>query len=282
MKADCVKYGIIVLVVTLASAWYGLNTRTVRALRVTFFDVGQGDAILIQAPGNVDVLIDGGPDNTVVEKLGERLPFFDRTIELLVITHPDSDHVAGLPEVARRYRVERVLFTGVTDSLPAYRILRTVFADQGTDEIYSRPGQTFELPGGRLTVVGPEGAHENTEPEESNTYSVVVRLDAGQTSFLFTGDADQAEETGMLRAHRLIKANVLKVGHHGSKSATSQEFLNAVDPGVAVISAGKDNQFGHPHPEVVERVKTHGVQILSTAEVGGVCLEVAGGIELCE
>jgi competence protein ComEC len=273
---------IVMIVGLVLFVWRVIESRKIEAPRVSFLDVNQGDAILVQLEGGFDILIDGGPDTTVVQKLGEQLPYFDRTIELIVVSHPDADHVNGLAEVARRYRVERVLYTGVADELPAYNEFQKFLRQENTKELFALAGQTFELPGGTLTVLSPSISLIGQSPEDSNTYSVVVRLDVGGRSFVFTGDADLRAEEEILAHGFDVKADVLKAGHHGSKSATGEAWLEAVQPAIGVISAGRDNHYGHPHQEVLDRLKRHGVQVVSTAESGDLCLMVmAGELQRC-
>ncbi len=276
LKLRWAVLGSILIAIGLA-IWFSLTWQSVHNVRVTFLNVGQGDAILIQAPGGYDVLIDGGPDTTVVEKLGERLPYFDRTIELLVVTHPDSDHVAGLVEVSRRYRVQRLLGTLVADELPAYNLLFEQLSEQGTDKIAAQPGMSFNLPEANLTVLGPPGNHVGETPKDSNELSVVVRLDSQDHSFLFTGDADFKEEAEILVLPESVQSDVLKVGHHGSKSSSSEQWIKAVQPVFGIISAGLDNRYGHPSQETIERLEKVGVVIHSTIEEGDICIEVIEG-----
>ncbi|USN53249.1 MAG: MBL fold metallo-hydrolase [Candidatus Nomurabacteria bacterium] len=250
--------------------------RQVHFVRVTTLDIGQGDAILIQALQHFDVLTDAGADMTVVERLGERLPYFDRTIELLVLTHPDADHVTGFVEVLHRYHVQSVLLTGVEHYLPAYQEFLQLLVDQGVTILYAQPGQRYSLPGAELTVLAPKGDWRGKEPDDQNRYSVVTRLDVGAKSFILTGDADFDEEKEMLESGLPLHADVLKLGHHGSKTSSSDAWLDAVEPSIVIVSAGLDNQFGHPSPETLERVEQRGAQILSTIEEGDVCIEVRG------
>jgi len=271
--------GIIVLA---CSVWTVGFSRSISEIRVTFLDVGQGDAILIQAPGNIDVLIDGGPDNRVVEKLGERLPYFDRTIELLILTHPDSDHVNGLPEVARRYRIDQVMITGVKNELPTYMELLAQLEKQNTDIQYAKPGMKFQIGEGALTILGPLGEHVGETPKEANALSVVSRLEVGEHSVLITGDADQAEESELISQGGSLRSDILKVGHHGSKTSSSEPWLKAVSPDLAIMSYGADNRYGHPNQETVGRLEGVGAQIFSTADLGDVCFELGQAISRCK
>ncbi len=274
---------IVLGIVLLGVAGFILRERSVPSSRVIFFDVGQGDAILVQLESGFDILIDGGPDSTLVQKLGERLPYFDRTIELLIVTHPDADHVNGLPEVARRYAIERVLWTGVKDELSTYQALQSILAEQHTTELFARDGQRFDLPGGTLDVLHPTELLQGQSPEDSNALSVVVRLALGSHHLLLTGDADLAAEESMVASSSELQSDILKAGHHGSKSATGEAFLDAVQPAFAVISAGRENRYGHPHAEVINRLLRRGVSIRSTIERGDICFEgLEGNLQECK
>ncbi|MFH0853060.1 MAG: MBL fold metallo-hydrolase [bacterium] len=255
-----------------AGFWFSSTFRTIDKVQVTTLDVGQGDAILIKAPNNFEVLIDSGPDNKVVEKVGEYLPFFDREIELAILTHPDADHVNGFAQLGSRYRLKNVVITGVAHSLPSYIEFLKVIKEQGSQVFYNNPGQKFEIPGGVLTILAPEGNYLDKEVDDQNATSIVARLDVGSNSFLFTGDADIGEEKWLINSGQNIQVNVLKVGHHGSKSSTSPEFVKAVNPDIGLISAGQDNKFGHPHQELLGRLDK--ALILSTAIDGDICIEV--------
>jgi len=223
-------------------------------LHVTFLDVGQGDAIFIQTPSGRQVLIDGGPSETqALAQLGRRMPFWDRSIDLVLLTHPESDHVTGLIAVLERYQVDTVIFREMAlDSATYERWLEVVEAEKAT--VYrGETGLYLALDEGLEMIV----LHPGAELEEgANNNSIVTRLTYGQVSLLLTGDIEaQVEETlvGAIRESPL-RSTVLKVPHHGSCSSTTQRFLDAVDPEVVVISVGADNRFGHPCGEVLERL----------------------------
>lgn len=247
----------------------GVSAEGEGELMVAFLEVGQGDGIFIQTPDGVQVLIDGGPDGSVLRALGEVLPWGDRTIDLVVGTHPDKDHVAGLVDVLERFSVAQILRTeNVSDTAASGAFDRAV-ADEGAQVAYARAGQVWRLGGEvTLTVLSPIG---NPEAWESNAASIVALLRYGQTEFLLTGDAPAGTETFLVEQHgSALQAEVLKLGHHGSRTSTSDELLAAVRPVYAVVSAGKDNDYGHPHQEVVARVGQVGAQLVSTAEAGTV------------
>jgi competence protein ComEC len=236
-------------------------------LAVHFLDVGQGDAILIEVPGGKQVLIDGGKDAAVLGQLTQKLGFFDRTLDMVVGTHPDLDHIGGLIDVFKRYRVGTVLTTenkGESDAAALYERLK---AEEGARIFNARRGQTFTLGTGTyLEVLFPE---DNPEALESNTSSIVLQLTHGSSTFLFTGDSPKnIEEYLVLAEGEHLKSDVLKVGHHGSRTSTSELFLDEVAPTYAVITVGKDNSYGHPHVEVTDMFFNKRVEVYETAKEG--------------
>jgi len=232
-------------------------------LEVNFFDIGQGDAIFIEAPGGSQVLIDGGPDSTILEKLGQELPFYDREIDLVILTHPDADHLSGLIEVLKRYKIDAVLITGVASDTNVYKEWQTVLEKEGAKIIIAQAGQRVWL--GEdiyLDILYPFQNLEDKVVSNTNNSSIVSRLVFGENSFLFTGDAEFAAEYDLVSRDIDIDSDILKIGHHGSKNSTSQRFLEAITPEIAVIQAGKNNKYGHPHEDVLKRLK--GINILRT------------------
>ncbi len=225
-------------------------------LHVSFLDVGQGDAILIQTPNGQDILIDGGPDPQKINlELSEKLPFWDRTIDLVVCTQPQADHVTGLVEVLQRYKVKQVLEPEVSYNSSIYQEWCNLVEDKGIEYNITRAGQEIDLGNGiKIAVLNPpEDLFEGTSHDVDNN-GVVLRLTWGKVSFLFTADIREEAEFELIGQRANLKSTVLKVAHHGSETSTTSQFLAAVDPEVAVISVGADNTFGHPSPDVVERL----------------------------
>lgn len=231
-------------------------------LEVTFLNVGQGDGILIETPSGHTILIDGGPDRSVLAEVGRSLPFYHHTIDLLVLTHGDADHVGGFVELTKRYGVGHVLYSGVDTSYGAYEAWREVTEGQGIDETIASQGKSFEFGDVLLEVLYPFEDVSSREVEDPNDYSVITKLTYGETEFLFTGDAPIEAEDRMLAVGIDVKADVLKVGHHGSKYSSSKEFIAAVDPEIAVIQSDIDNTFGHPHKVVLDNLEDAGVKTL--------------------
>ena len=236
-------------------------------LEVHVLDVGQGDAILIETHDGVQVLIDGGRDIAVLPELASAMPFGDTNLDMVVGTHPDLDHIGGLIDVLERYDVANILTTenkGESDASAQYASL---VEQEGAEVVYARRGQEFTLGASTtLRVLFPE---TNPKDMESNTSSIVLQLQYGSSTFLFTGDSPKSiEEYLVLTEGEHLQSDVLKVGHHGSRTSTSELFLDEVAPTFAVISAGKDNSYGHPHVEVTDLLFNAGVETFSTAEEG--------------
>ena len=238
-------------------------------LHVSFLDVGQGDAILIQQ-GSQQVLVDGGPSPQAISlELGKRMPFWDRTIELVILTHPDADHLTGLVEVLKRYRVEEIVYPDFPSDQPLYTEWQQLIKDKKISVTLAQTGQQISLGNGvQLDVLNPTVPASFEAGSDDN--GVVARLSMGKTSFLLTADISWQAEFALI-AHRAdINCTMLKVAHHGSASSTTAEFLAVVKPQIAVISAGKDNKYGHPAPETSNRLDDviGGNNIYRTDEVG--------------
>lgn len=244
-------------------------------LMVTFLDVGQGDSILIETPDGVQALIDGGADTAVLRELGATLPWLDRTIDLVLGTHPDKDHTGGLVDVLKRYQVQTIITTENTGETTTASAYHDALIQEGAEVMMARSGQVYQLGASTtLTIYSPA-----SDPSmlESNTASIVAKLSYGEIDFMLTGDAPQGIERYLVTTYgTLLQSEVLKLGHHGSKTSSSDEFLSAVAPRFAVVSAGKDNRYGHPALETVERVAAHGIPLVSTIERGRITFETDG------
>lgn len=224
-------------------------------LHISFLDIGQGDAILVQR-GSQQVLIDGGGSPQVLTReLGERMPFWDRTIELVVLTHPHEDHLGGLVEVLERYEVEQVLYPALEYDSALYDRWRELLEAKEITVTTAQAGQGVELGEGvTMTVLNPPSPPLAGTNSDLNNNSTVLRLSIGEVSFLLAGDIEREAELGLIARGAELDSTVLKVGHSGSLSSTTDDFLAAAHPQLAVISVG-DNPYGHPHGNVVARLE---------------------------
>lgn len=241
-------------------------------LKVVFFDVGQGDSIFVETPQKHQILIDGGPSgDRMLEKLSGELPFWDRSIDLVILTHPDYDHLRGLLDVLDRYKVENILWTGVLRETKTFEKWLQKVKEEEANIVVAKAGQRVKAGNANFYILYPL---ENIEGElwerDSNDSSVVAKLLFGKNTFLLTGDITKKTEKQILEKGIDVSAAVLKVGHHGSKSSSQREFLEEVSPEIAVISCGKNNKYGHPHPEVLNLFQEFGINVLRTDEKGDI------------
>jgi len=234
-------------------------------LRVIFLDIGQGDAALIQTPDQKNILIDGGPSREVLFKLDQYIPFYNRQIDLMILTHPDPDHLTGLVEILKRWSVKQIAYTGVKDDRSSYLIWEKLIAEKEISlSIIDRRATVALGEGITLDFLWPLTNIEEKNFSDDNDYSIVNRLGYGRISFLFTGDASKKVEQQLIELGMDLPADVLKVGHHGSKYSSGSEFLQAVSPAYGVISVGEDNNFGHPSYRVIRNLEQENIKILRT------------------
>lgn len=244
---------------------------------VDFLDVGQGDSILIKTEAGQNILIDGGPDATVVKRLGENLPWWDRTIDLMILTHPHSDHVGGLIHVLNRYKVERVLYTGVTHTIPEYLEWLQIIKDKDISlKIIDHPQRINFGEKSYLEIIYPFESLAGEIPENLNNSSIVVMLNYEDNKILLAGDIEEKIEEELLEVNVDLEANIFKANHHGSDGSNTEEFLNAVNPEIVVIPVGADNSFGHPNGRILKRFESLGAEIYRTDIDGTVKIEIDG------
>ena len=270
-------------------AWAAALSRPSHKLQIIACDVGQGDGILIQE-GTTQVIVDGGPNNKIIECLSKYMPFWDREIELMVLTNPDSDHYTGLVEVLRRYKVENFLATEVDKETAAYTALKREVENEDTnlimarEDLILRQGElSFEIlsPSSQMFIglaetEGSKVLGAYTGVTKVNDYSVVMLLSYGNFDALLTGDIE--DNLSDIVSFRLPSKHIeyLKVPHHGSKNGLSQKLLDKLMPDVAVISDGKNNRYGHPHKEVLDMLSAKGIKTLRT-DVSGDVIIVSDG-----
>ncbi len=229
------------------------------------FDVGQGDSLFVQCGGN-QVLIDGGPSDAVLAKLSTVMPFWDRSIDLVILTHAHADHVTGLIGVLKQYKVGMILESGEEYATPEYRTWHEIIAQENIPVVIAERGQEIHLcSGATLSVLSPYKNYNHVVVKNPHDANVSMKLVYGDTSALLMGDAEKFIEYQLLSLNpSSLKSDILKAGHHGSKTSTSEDFLRAVLPNLAVISVGRKNSYGHPHQEVLNRLKTFGITIKRT------------------
>ncbi len=270
----------VVLALSLVAVVVAAANRPDGRVRVTVLDVGQGDAILVEGGHGGRLLVDGGPDpDRLLLALDARLPPWDRRIDLLVLTHPHEDHVAGLALLLDRYRVGRTFEPGMIGPGPGYRAWRGALERLGIHPATLATGDRFALDEIRFRVLWPDRGRVPRQPADGgtaiNNVSIVLLGEVGRQRFLLAGDIEEGIDP-ILLARGLPRVDLLKVAHHGSRTASTGAFLDAVRPRVAVISAGAGNPYGHPAPATVARIADLGARVLRTDRDGSVEVTLDG------
>lgn len=244
---------------------------------IWFFDVGQGDAAFVQFSNGTQIVIDGGPNDSVLEKLGRAMPFYDRDIDWMILSHTDRDHLSGLSAVLKNYQVRNIVWSGIGDGDAQDIEWERLAAAEGANVKFATAGEKMLLknnPPAYLEVLAPN-EDKKISGEDQNELSTVVKLVYGERSFLFCGDSKGAVD-GFAAKASFLRTDVLKVSHHGSKYSTEGGFLAKILPAAAVISAGAGNSYGHPHQEVLDLLEKYDIKTLRTDLDGDIVFRTDG------
>jgi competence protein ComEC len=286
---------VLLLLVANAAVWQVVFTSPVRKdganeqlLTVAFLDVGQGDAIYIEAPNGNQIVVDGGPTAKILPELGALMPWYDKSIDMIVITNPDKDHIAGFVSVLKRFDVKYLLEPGTENKSLVNTEVHELARAKKVEQVFARRGMKIVLDshaGVMLTVLFPD---RDVSKESSNDGSIVMQLTYGETEVMLTGDATSEVERHILSLASVattstnkfsdpqLQSDVLKVGHHGSKTSTAPEFVRALNPQFAVISSGRENKYGHPAEEVLGILGSFPLEILRTDQQGTIVMKSDG------
>ena len=244
-------------------------------------DVGQGDALFIESPTGTQVLIDGGPPRKILGSLKRVMSPFDKSIDAVIITNPDQDHIGGLSDILKFYKVGKVFESGTWSDSKIYQTLETEIKNKNIPNILAKKGMRLDLGDGVvLDILFPD---QDVTDWQTNDGSIIAKLSYGNISFMLTGDATTETEKIILKENSFqkLKSDVLKLGHHGSRTSTSREFLEAVSPRVALISVGTKNKYGHPHQEIINILDEFKMKIFRT-DLSGTILIKCDKMERCE
>ena len=259
--------------------------------KVTFFSIGQGDAALIQFGNGEKMLVDCGPDKKILAKLGRALPFYDRTIDYVLATHPDLDHYGGCVDVLKNYDVKEIIINGHKKEYdPYWRVWDEAVKNEGAIVKIMDSPEVWHIASSTLEFISPDSSLAlKTEADDSNNYSIIFRLSNGparntthsdsgrRTSYLFTADIEEPLEKALVQKYcspsstscPALQSDIFKVGHHGSDTSSGEDFLNRVHPQKAIISVGK-NKYGHPSLRVIKKLERAGAEIWRTDMVGDI------------
>jgi competence protein ComEC len=279
-KENYKKYNLLFLVLVLLVAniyIIYLNWQfSQRGLTMVMLDVGQGDAILLESPTGSQILIDGGTQNKILSKLQKFIPFFDKKIDAIVVTNPDQDHIGGFLDVLKVYKVEQVLEAGTFNESKTYLNLENKIKEKNIPKVLAKRGMRIDMGGGAvLEILFPD---RDVTDWTTNDGSVVGKLSYGNTEIILMGDATKETERILLaeNSKEILDSDIIKIGHHGSKTSSSHEFLEAVSPAFALISNGLNNKYGHPHNETLSTLESLGVKVLRTDILGSIVMKSDG------
>ncbi len=241
-------------------------------LKVDFLDVGQGDAIYVEAPNGHQMIIDGGPRDTLIRVLPEVMPFGDKSIDVIMVTNPDADHMGGFISLLKQYDIGSVIESGTLSDTKTYKELEDLIKKEKCPHVIARKGMYIVLDYENkiyFEVIFPD---QNVSKWKRNDGSIVGKIVYGDTSIMMMGDATVRTEGIILSRNdkNILKSTVLKLGHHGSKTSSSLNWIKAVNPSLAIISAGKNNHYGHPHQEVLNRLISLSIPYLGTYKEGSI------------
>jgi len=266
------EYGLLIFIFLLLVATiflFNLDFRNShRGLTFAMLDIGQGDALFIESPTGTQILIDGGPPKKILNQLRRVMSPFDRHIDAIVITNPDQDHIGGFLDVLKVYKVDRVFEPGTYNDTKTYQNLREEIKNKNIPDILAKQGMRLDIGGGAvIDILFPD---RDVSTWATNDGSIVARLSYGNTSIMLTGDAPTKTEKIILSENSptQLVSTILKVGHHGSRTSTSAEFLEIVSPTYALISNGKDNKYGHPHKDTLDTLAKFGAKVFRTDLLG--------------
>ncbi len=245
-------------------------------LTFAMLDIGQGDALFIESPTGTQILVDGGPPRKILSQLSRVMSPFDHTIDGIIITNPDQDHIGGFLDVLEVYKVDKVFEPGTYNDSKTYQNLKTEIKNKNIPNILTRRGMRLNIGGGVVVdILFPD---RDVSTWANNDGSVVAKLTYGKTSVMLTGDTTTETEKIILKENSpaQLQSTILKVGHHGSRTSTSVPFVRAVAPIYALISDGKDNKYGHPHQDVLDTLSSFGAKIFRTDLLGNVVIKSDG------
>jgi competence protein ComEC len=245
-------------------------------LEVSFLDIGQGDAILIITPSGKQMLVDGGPTQKILEEVSKHISYFDRSIDVIVATHPDADHVTGLIPILEKFKVDTVVLSPSIGHTGIYADVKKHVEDEGADVHIGKAGDVIDFGDGVVAKILYPSKNYVEKKDDTNDASVSMVVTYGEESVLLTGDLPSTEEGELMRAGLPKDITIYKAGHHGSKYSSGEQLLSYIKPEYAVISAGKNNKYGHPNPEAMERLQKYSKEILSTIDKGAITFSMDG------
>ncbi len=266
----------VILVASLVSVSLLVPYITPKKLQVSFLDVGQGDAIFIQTPHGHQMLIDGGVSDKVLEKISRHMNYFDRTIDVVVATHPDADHITGLIPILKKYNVTRVITSPHLGDTGVSEVLAKSILDENAEVHIAQKGDVINFGDGVVAHILYPTKNVLLKSIDTNDASVALVISYGGQTVLLTGDLSTTYEDRLIGDSLPQDVTIYKAGHHGSKYSSGDQLLSYIKPEYAIVSAGKDNKYNHPDSEALERLTTYSEEILSTIDKGTITFILGG------
>lgn len=253
-----------------------IYSSSVKKLQISFLDVGQGDAIFIQTPSGHDMLIDGGAHDKVLEKISQKMGYFDRHIDVIVATHPDADHITGLVPILKKYTIDTIITSSDVGQTNVFEEFKKTITEEQAKIINAKRGDQIIFGDGVVVDILYPTKNLNSEDVGTNDASVSLVLTYGNQSVLLTGDLSTKHEGNLFGKTLPRNITIYKAGHHGSKYSNGEQLLSYIKPEYTVISTGKNNKYNHPNPEAVLRLQTYSQEIFSTIEKGTITFLLDG------
>ena len=239
-------------------------------------NVGQGEALFIESPTGAQVLVDGGPSRKILSELTRVMSPFDRSIDAIIITNPDADHIGGFVDVLKNYKIDKILEPGTFNNSRTYQNLKTQIKNKKIEEVLAQKGMRLNMGGGvKIDILFPDRDVSAWDPNDG---SIIMKLFYGQVSVLLTGDATMKTEKIILDnlTENMLSSTILKVPHHGSRTSSSREFIQAVLPKYAMVSNGQNNKYGHPHQDTLDTLAEFGARVFRTDLLGTIIMQSNG------
>lgn len=274
-KHGLLLFTIVLFLVTLWIFYLDLQGAN-KGLTFAMLNIGQGDALFIESPTGTQILVDAGPPRKILSQLARVMPPFDRTIDGIIITNPDQDHIGGLLDVLKTYKVGQVFESGTYNDSKTYQNLEAEIKKQNIPDIFAKRGMRLDIGGGAvIDILFPD---RDVSTWTTNDGSIVAKLTYGSTSVMLTGDSTTETERIILSENSAfsLHSTILKVGHHGSRTSSSPDFVEVIAPAYALISNGGDNKYGHPHKETLDTLAQFGVQVFRTDLLGTIIMKSNG------
>jgi competence protein ComEC len=280
MSTGLKKYGLflVALILIIVNVYFlHLNLqKDNNILTFAMLDVDQGDGLFIESPTGTQILIDAGPPRKIQNKISGIMSPLDKSIDAIIITNPDADHIGGFSDVLKNYKVGQVFESGTFNDSKMYQNLRAEIKSKNIPRILAKKGMRLNLGGGAvIDVLFPD---RDVSLWDTNDGSIVAKLTYGETSIMLTGDSTKTTENIVVSKNSpaLLDSTILKIGHHGSRTSSGSEFVRAVSPKYALISNGKDNNYGHPHTDTLDTLNKFGVKVFRTDLLGTIIMKSDG------